>query len=101
MEAFEAQPASDLAPIRTSGHTAETLLGGRDGSVEELAVVTSEIQELSAAVQRLLESSRTIKILTVPVEHVHKTAIVFRRLGIQGVVRDPMGLLVVTVSATD
>jgi NADH/NAD ratio-sensing transcriptional regulator Rex len=72
-----------------------------DESVEELAVVTNELWELSAAVQFMQQSARTIKILTVPTQHVHKTAEVFRRIGIQGVVRDPMGVIVVPIAVTD
>ena len=70
-------------------------------SVEELAVISDDLWELSAAVHYMQQSSRLIKILTVPTEHVHKTAAVFRRVGIQGVVRDSMGLIVIPVSTVD
>jgi hypothetical protein len=69
--------------------------------IEELAVLSDDLWELSSAVHRMQMSARPIKILIVPAAHVHKTAEVFRRIGVEGVVRDPMGQVVITVSASD
>lgn len=46
----------------------------------------------------LKESSRPVKILTVSANNVRKMAQLFQCLGVQGVVRDPMGLVVISVS---
>ena len=72
--------------------------GLQEESVEELAVIGNDIWELSAAVMHLKESSRPVKILTVSANNVRKTAQLFQCLGVQGVVRDPMGLVVISVS---
>ena len=72
--------------------------GLQEESVEELAVIGDNFWELSAAVTHLQESSRPVKILTVSAHNVMKTAQIFQCLGVQGVVRDPMGLVVISVS---
>ena len=69
-----------------------------DRSIEELAVISDDLWELAAAVHYMQQSDRVIKILTVPTKHVSSTAEVFRRIGVEGVVRDPMGLVVIPVS---
>ncbi len=73
---------------------------GPETVVEELAVVGNNLWELSAAVMQMKESRCPIKILTVPAERVRQTAMIFESLGVEGVVRDPMGLVVIPVAAT-
>ena len=71
---------------------------GSESVVEELAVASNDVWELAAAVMQMKESPRPVKILTVPAEQVRKTALIFQSLGVEGVVRDPMGLVVVPVA---
>lgn len=73
---------------------------GLEGMVEELAVTGNNLWELSAAVMQMKESACPIKILTVPAQCVKQTALIFESLGVEGVVRDPMGLVVIPVAAS-
>lgn len=79
-----------------------TALPGPEGPetvVEELAVAGNNLWELSAAVMQMKDSTRPIKILTVPAHRVRQTALIFQSLGVEGVVRDPMGMVVIPVAA--
>ena len=94
MNAHELQPVDYTAPGATFWDQDVA-----DHSVEELAVISNDLWELSAAVHYMQQSGRVIKILSAPTEYVQSKAEVFRRIGVEGVVRDPMGLVVIPVSA--
>ena len=68
--------------------------------VEELAVAGNDILKLSAAVIQMKESTCPVKILTEPARRVKQTALIFQSLGVEGVVRDPLGLVVIPIVAT-
>jgi len=95
------QPADNILPGKPWRMTPQATFWDQDladRSVEELAVISDDLWELAAAVHYMQQSGRVIKILTITTEHVHSTAEVFRRIGVEGVVRDPMGLVVIPVS---
>ena len=101
MNALEHQPGNSQIPAKPWRMTPQAAFWDQnlaDHDVEELAVISNDLLELSAAVHHMQKSGRAIKILTVPTERVAATAEVFRRIGVEGVVRDPMGIVVIPVS---
>jgi len=70
----------------------------KKGSIEAVEVVGDNLAELMAVVSLLKLSRKKVKILAVHARNVKKAALVFKRLGVQGLVRDTSGSVGVIVS---
>ncbi len=68
-----------------------------DEAVEEYSITGDDSRELIATLLRLKESQRPVKILTVSAQNVKKAALLSKRLGVRGLVRDRSGLIFVPV----
>ena len=68
-----------------------------DETIEEYSIAGDDSRELIAALLRLKESPRPVKILTVSARNVNKAALLSKRLGVRGLVRDRSGLILVPV----
>ena len=67
-------------------------------AVDALRIVGDDVRELTAAVLLLKLSKRRVKLLALPARNVKKAALLFKCLGVQGLVQDTSSLLTLLVA---